>query len=72
VPDEHLIGVRIDGEQPPISVGTALTRLPLLRAMMRKPRACSHWLLDGSVVVFVGRHGAMNPAGRVGCNMRAK
>ena len=25
----------------------------------------SHWPPDGTVVVFVGRHGAMNPAGRV-------
>jgi hypothetical protein len=24
---------------------------------------------DGTVVVFVGRHGAMNPAGRVRCNI---
>jgi hypothetical protein len=29
-------------------------------------------LPEGSVVVFVGRHGAMNPAGRVRCNMRTK
>ena len=38
---------------------------------MRKPScliSCSHWLPDGSVVVFVGRHGAMNPAGKVRCN----
>jgi hypothetical protein len=28
-----------------------------------------HWLPDSSFEVFVGRHGAMNPAGRVRCNM---
>src|SRR6516164_10825087 len=35
--------------------------------MMRKPScliSCSHWLPDGTFVVLVGRHGAMNPAGR--------
>ena len=26
-------------------------------------------LPDGSLSVLVGRHGAMNPAGRVRCNM---
>src|SRR5262249_43369048 len=39
-----------------------------LRAMMRKPScliSCSHWRPEGSLSVFVGRHGAMNPAGRV-------
>jgi len=30
---------------------------------------CSHWPREGSLSVFVGRHGAMNPAGRVRCNM---
>jgi hypothetical protein len=36
-------------------------------AMMRKPScliSCSHWLPEGSLSVLVGRHGAMNPAGR--------
>src|SRR5215831_9436082 len=36
--------------------------------MMRKPScliSCSHWLPDGSLSVLVGRHGGMNPAGRV-------
>src|SRR5262249_455743 len=36
--------------------------------MMRKPScliSCSHWLPEGSLSVLVGRHGAMNPAGRV-------
>src|SRR5262249_43289377 len=32
--------------------------------------SCSHWLPDGSLSVLVGRHGAMNLAGRVRCNMR--
>ena len=53
----------------------SLTRPSLLRAMMRKPScliSCNHWPPEGSVVVFVGRHGAINPAGRVRCNMRAK
>jgi len=27
---------------------------------------------DGSVVVFIGRHGAIKSAGRVRCNMRNK
>jgi hypothetical protein len=38
----------------------SLTHPLLLRAMMRKPScliSCSHWLPDGSCVVFVGRHG---------------
>src|SRR5215472_17616189 len=42
---------------------------------MRKPScliSCSHWLPDGSLSVLVGRHGAMNPAGRVRCNMGTK
>ena len=34
--------------------------------------SCSHWPPDGSFVVLMGRHGAMNPAGRVRCNMRNK
>src|SRR5262245_25931494 len=41
--------------------------------MMRKPScliSCSHRLLDGSLSVLVGRHGAMNPADKVRCNMR--
>src|SRR5438477_13142218 len=33
--------------------------------------SCSHSLPEGSLSVLVGRHGAMNPAGRVGCNMSA-
>src|SRR5262249_8806664 len=40
--------------------------------MMRKPScliSCSHWLPEGRLSVFVGRHGAMNPAGKVRCNM---
>jgi hypothetical protein len=31
---------------------------------VRKPScliSCSHWLPDGSFVVLIGRHGAMNP-----------
>ena len=46
----------------------SLTRSLFLRAMMRKPScliSCSHWLPDGSLSVLVGRHGAMNPAGKV-------
>jgi hypothetical protein len=31
--------------------------------------SCSHWLPDGSLSVFVERHGAMNPAGKVRCNI---
>jgi uncharacterized glyoxalase superfamily protein PhnB len=41
--------------------------------MIRNPScliSCSHSLPDGSVVVFAGKHGAMNPAGKVRCNMR--
>jgi hypothetical protein len=34
--------------------------------------SCSHRSPEGSLSVFVGRHGAMNPAGRVRCNMRTK
>src|SRR5262249_25233591 len=50
----------------------SLTSAPVLRAMMRNPSCliwCSHWLPEGSLSVLVGRHGAMNPAGRVRCNM---
>src|SRR6266487_1533903 len=41
--------------------------------MTRKPScliSCSHRPPEGSLSVLVGRHGAMNPAGRVRCNMR--
>ena len=31
--------------------------------------SCSHWLPEGSLSVLVGRQGAMNPAGRVRCNI---
>src|SRR6516164_2752609 len=40
--------------------------------MMRKPScliSCSHWPPEGSLSVLVGRHGAMNPAGKVRCNI---
>src|SRR5262249_40656258 len=40
--------------------------------MTRNPScliSCSHSLPEGSLSVFVGRHGAMNPAGRVRCNI---
>src|SRR6516165_254346 len=40
--------------------------------MIRKPScliSCSHWLPDCSLSVLVGRHGAMNPAGRLRCNI---
>src|SRR5262245_40622091 len=43
--------------------------------MMRKPScliSCSHWPPDGSLSVLVRRHGAMNPTGRVRCNMWTK
>jgi hypothetical protein len=33
--------------------------------------ACSHWLPDGSLSVLLGRHGAMNPAGRARCSIAA-
>jgi hypothetical protein len=33
--------------------------------------SCSHSPPEGSLSVFVGRHGAMNPAGRVRCNIAA-
>jgi hypothetical protein len=60
--------------------GGAITALQnvsraVFRAIIRKPScliSCSHWAPDGSCVVLVGKHGAMNPAGRVRCNMRAK
>jgi hypothetical protein len=34
--------------------------------------SCSHKSPEGNLSVFVGRHGAMKPAGRVRCNMWAK
>src|SRR6516165_1603277 len=40
--------------------------------MTRNPScliSCSHWLPEGSLSVLVGRHGAMNPAGRLRCNI---
>jgi hypothetical protein len=55
-----------------LSITDFLTCEPFLRAMMRKPScliSCSHWPPDGSLSVLLGRHGAMNPAGRVRCNM---
>src|SRR5262249_28753812 len=42
--------------------------------MMRKPScfiSWTHWLPDGRLAVFVGRHGAMSPAGKVRCNMKS-
>src|SRR5262245_38661006 len=53
----------------------SLTCAPVLRAMTRKPScliSCSHWLPHGSLSVLDGRHGAMNPAGKVRCNMWTK
>src|SRR6266436_3403337 len=40
--------------------------------MMRKPScliSCSHSLPEGNLSVLVGRHGEMNPAGRVRCDI---
>src|ERR1700745_1558603 len=40
--------------------------------MMREPSlliSCNHWPPEGSLSVLVGRHGAMNPAGKVRCNI---
>jgi hypothetical protein len=53
-----------------VIAGTAVefTCAPFLRAMMRKPScliSCSQSLPEGNLSVFVGRQGAMNPAGRV-------
>jgi hypothetical protein len=31
--------------------------------------SCSHSLPEGSLSVLLGRHGAINPAGRVRCNI---
>jgi hypothetical protein len=33
------------------------------------PDRTSHTRFEGSLSVLVGRHGAMNPAGKVRCNM---
>ena len=44
------------------------TRSPSLRATTRKPScliSCSHNPPEGGVGAFVGRHGAVKPAGRV-------
>ena len=43
------------------------------RAITRKPSCvilCSQLLPESSLSVLVGRHGAMNSAGRARCNMR--
>jgi hypothetical protein len=32
----------------------------------------SHRSPEGNLSIFVGRHGAMNPAGKVRCSMRAR
>src|SRR6266446_1458254 len=43
-------------------------------AIIRNPScliSCSHWPPDGNFVVLMGGHGAMNPAGRVRCNMKS-
>jgi hypothetical protein len=34
--------------------------------------SCSHWPPEGSLSVLVGRHGAVNPGGKVRGNMRNK
>jgi hypothetical protein len=46
----------------------SLTRFPSLRAMTRKPScliSCSHTAPDGGLGAFVGKHGGMNPDGKV-------
>src|SRR5258707_10226625 len=54
-----------------VIAGTAIephSRAPSLRAMTRKPScliSCSHISPEGGRSAFVGRHGAINPAGRV-------
>src|SRR5258707_4184357 len=53
-----------------VIAGTAIephSRAPSLRAMTRKPScliSCSHISPEGGRSAFVGRHGAINPAGR--------
>src|SRR5262245_586771 len=45
-----------------------------LRAMTREPSCLISWSEsgpEGSCETLVGRHGAMNPAGRVRCNIMA-
>jgi hypothetical protein len=72
----HPSGPRGDGHEATGEVFARTAIQPfrplLLRAMMRKPScliSCSHSLPEGSLSVLVGRHGAMNPAGRIRCNM---
>src|SRR5215831_12022978 len=45
-------------------------KTPILAGDLNIPKpscliSCSHWLPEGNLSVLVGRHGAMNPAGRV-------
>ena len=68
-PDE-VVGTAIRGTEADVEHAIAA----FLRAMMRKPScliSCSHWLPDGSLSVLLGRHGAMNPAGSVRCNIKS-
>jgi hypothetical protein len=52
----------------PLIVET-LARFALLHYRWGGLISCSHSLPEGSLLVLLGRHGAMNPAGRVRCNM---
>ena len=49
--------------------GWSLTRLPILRAIIRKPShliSCSQTAPEGGCWAFVGRHGAMSPTAERG------
>src|SRR5215469_15549364 len=56
-------------EHAPKSTGLNSAPPGLQRISRNEVTSCSHWLPDGSLSVLVGRHGAMNPAGKVRCNM---
>jgi hypothetical protein len=66
------LGERINDQREAVGEIIARTTVePDLRASLPGDDAeasclisCSHWLQEGSLSVLVGRHGAMNPAGR--------
>src|SRR5215831_11027932 len=68
-------GQRLDDQREATSeviAGTAVEPHLLAVIAGNDAKAVSHWLPEGSLSVLLGRHGAMNPAGRVRCNMPDK
>src|ERR1700751_6115721 len=64
--DMSIVG-KIECNGPAQVLGRIEGELRASELLISKPSrliSCSHWPPDGSCVVLVGRHGAMNPVGR--------